>query len=144
MCNSWRPCALAYVECVRTSVSLSSSTAVLFMRTHCGHLTLFFHQPASLLTSYVPPPPPPHSSLSLSTSPLAVGLASERAQCVDWTEGVLYQSAIGRTHRRTQTSQAYWPPHSGQPQSVWRTSVTSQLATGVKSVCVCMRVCVCE
>lgn len=42
------------VKCACTSVSLSSSAAVACMCIQCGRLTLFFHQPSSLLTSYVP------------------------------------------------------------------------------------------
>lgn len=71
--------------------------------THCGHFTLFFQQPASLLTSYIP------SLLlllltSFSISPPAVGLTSERAQCADWTEGVLSQFAIRRKHTNISTN----------------------------------------
>lgn len=79
--------------------------------------------------------PPSSSLLPLSGSPLDVGLTSERAQCVDWTEGELYQLAIRRIHRRIQTSQSYWPPCTGQPQCVGHTLVTSQL---VRKVCVCL------
>lgn len=70
--------------------------------------------PYFLLTSYIP-------CLSSPLSPLAVGSSSDRAQCVHWTEGVLSKLS------EAQTSQPYWPPHTGRPQSVWPTLVTSQL-----------------
>lgn len=58
---------------------------------------------------------PPHLLYSLTSVHLATGSSPVRGvQCVDRTEGVLSQSAI----RRSQTSQPYWPLHTGQPQCV--------------------------
>lgn len=44
-------------------------------------------------------PLPSSSLLPPSTSPLVVELPSERAQCVDWTEGVLCWMAVSLAHR---------------------------------------------
>lgn len=89
------PCGLN-MPCAYTKASLSSITRVCL---HCGQLTLFFHQPASLLTSYIHPLPSSSSLLRPNASPLVVELPSERAQCVDWTEGVLYPMAVSLAHR---------------------------------------------
>lgn len=98
--------------------------------------SLFFYQPASLLTSYISSSYP----LLLTSKSLRLTTGSwthqwERAQCADWTEGELYQWAIRRTHRCTQISQSCWPPHTEQLQAAGHTSVTSQLAIGAKCVC---------
>lgn len=59
---------------------------------YCGHFSLFFHQPASLLTSYISSlPPPPHLSLSPAhhwqlDSPVREPSVwtGQRANCTSW------------------------------------------------------------
>lgn len=90
--------------------------------------------PASPLFS----PPSLSLSLPLLSPPHHWWLGSPVREPSVWTGQRVYCTswAVRRTHRRTQTSQPYWPAHIGLPQSVWLTLVTSQPATGVKSVCV--------
>lgn len=137
VCKSSCPCVLAYVKRVCTSVPLSSRTAVTCMRIHCGWFTLFFHQPASLLTSYIPSIPSSSlRSLRLTTS----SWADQWESLVCGLDTGCIVPVCHQAHTQTHTNIL-----TNMTTSHWAAAVclahigdlTATVATGVKSVFAC-------